>query len=302
MTNLYLDKVAINVYSRRILHTILEENPVLERILRESPTVKDAANSIRGWILPILQKNPSAEAFYLREDHNHELFQQLDSKDFAVIRLLDYVKYSGRTYPDQNIHGEAAVTDPIKMLWLAANKGIGGAKPDFFMDMLYLFRQLNGKLYNEMPHREQIEEWMERYSSGLEPKVVELRRENRNRIIRILIEKLDSGEIKSNVYCFEPGLSQAEKEEKMGEWWNESRFHLRFAVRSPEMLNELLDYSLDPETMEILNDAKEKGIPFFVNPYYLSLLNVHTPGFALSGDLAIRCYVVYSRQACGGVW
>ena len=32
------------------------------------------------------------------------------------------------------------------------------------------------------------------------------------------------------------------------------------------------------------------------NPYYLSLLNVHTPGFALGGDLAIRCYVVYSKE------
>jgi lysine 2,3-aminomutase len=82
----------------------------------------------------------------------------------------------------------------------------------------------------------------------------------------------------------------------MNKWWNESRFHLNFAVRSPEMLNELLDYSLDPETMDILYDAKDKGIPFFVNPYYLSLLNVQTPGFAAGGDQAIRCYILYSRQ------
>jgi lysine 2,3-aminomutase len=82
----------------------------------------------------------------------------------------------------------------------------------------------------------------------------------------------------------------------MNEWWNERFFHLRFAVRSPEMLNELLDYSLDPDTMDILYEAEEKGIPFFVNPYYLSLLNVQTPGFAVGGDLAIRCYIVYSKQ------
>ncbi|MFO8191669.1 MAG: KamA family protein, partial [Bacillota bacterium] len=87
-----------------------------------------------------------------------------------------------------------------------------------------------------------------------------------------------------------------QKVAKMGEWWNENRFHLRFAVRTPEMLNEMLDYSLDPDTMDILYEAEKKGIPFFVNPYYLSLLNVQTPGFAVGGDLAIRCYIVYSKQ------
>ena len=296
MKNTHLDKVAINVYSRKILHTILEENPVLERILRKSTTEKEAARSVRDWIQPMLKRNPAAESFYFSVEHNHELFQELDSRDFAVIRLLDYIENSGKSFDDQNLQDEPAETDPVKMLWLATNKGIGGAKPDFFIDMLFLFRQLNGKLSSEIPHREQIEEWMERYPSGLESKIVELRKENRNRIIRVLIKKIDSGELKSKIYSFKPGLSQAEKEEQMRKWWNESRNHLRFAVRSPEMLNELLDYSLDPETMEILNAAKEKGIPFFVNPYYLSLLNVHTPGFALGGDLAIRCYVVYSKE------
>ncbi len=296
MKNTHLDKVAINVYSRKILHTILEENPVLERILRKSTTEKEAARSVRDWIQPMLKRNPAAESFYFSVEHNHELFQELDSRDFAVIRLLDYIENSGKSFDDQNLQDEPAETNPVKMLWLATNKGIGGAKPDFFIDMLFLFRQLNGKLSSEIPHREQIEEWMERYPSGLESKIVELRKENRNRIIRVLIKKIDSGELKSKIYSFKPGLSQAEKEEQMRKWWNESRYHLRFAVRSPEMLNELLDYSLDPETMEILNAAKEKGIPFFVNPYYLSLLNVHTPGFALGGDLAIRCYVVYSKE------
>jgi lysine 2,3-aminomutase len=71
---------------------------------------------------------------------------------------------------------------------------------------------------------------------------------------------------------------------------------LRFAVRSPELLNELLGNSLDPDTMTILLEAHDKGIPFFVNPYYLSLLHVRVPYFAIGADLAIRHYVVYSQQ------
>ncbi|MGC9352517.1 MAG: KamA family radical SAM protein [Mariniphaga sp.] len=296
MKNIRLDKIAINVHARRILLLILEENPILERILRKSKTETEAMDAIEEWILPRLKKNPAAEAFYLRKDHNHELFQQLNWEDFAAIRLLDYLKHAGEAYPDQNIHGEMAVTNPIKMMWLATNRGIGGAKPDFFLDMLQLFRQLNGTLKPEIPPREQVEEWMDRYPSGLEPKIAALRKENRDRIIQIFIEKIDNGEIKSKRYSFDPSLTQQQKEEKMNEWWQESRFHLNFAVRSPELLNELLDYSLDPDTMDILYAAEEKGIPFFVNPYYLSLLNVQTPGFAVGGDLAIRCYIVYSKQ------
>jgi lysine 2,3-aminomutase len=36
--------------------------------------------------------------------------------------------------------------------------------------------------------------------------------------------------------------------------------------------------------------------PFFINPYYLSLLNVNAPEFARGADMAIRYYIIYSRQ------
>ena len=82
----------------------------------------------------------------------------------------------------------------------------------------------------------------------------------------------------------------------MQRWWEDYNFHLRFAIRSPEFLNELLDYSLDPDTMKILKEAEKAGIPFFVNPYYLSLLHVRVPYFAVGADLAIRYYILYSKQ------
>ena len=291
-----LDKIAINVHARRILLTILEENPVLERILRSAKDEKQAMDAIKNWIYPILLQNPAAEAYYSAKKHRHELFEQLTWRDYAAIRLLDYIDHAGESYPDQNIHGDLAVSHPVKMMWLATNYGIGGAKPDFFIDMLQLVRQLSGKLIPGIPRKEQVLDWMDRYPAGTDPKIANLRKINRNRIINILIEKMDAGAITSETYTFEPGLTFRDKKLKMNKWWNESRFHLNFAVRSPEMLNELLDYSLDPETMDILYDAKDKGIPFFVNPYYLSLLNVQTPGFAAGGDQAIRCYILYSRQ------
>lgn len=291
-----LDKIAITVHAHKILRKLLNENPILEKILLHANSEKDALVSIKNWILPLLKRNPAALEFYHNKKNNPELFEYLYWEDFAAIRILDYIDHAGEEYVDQNIHGEMAVTNPIKMLWLATNFGVGGAKPGFFKDMLQLFRQLNSSLPWAPPENEQLLKWMDRYPTGLDKKIINYHLENKKRIIKVLISKIDKGEIQSDRYSFASNLSENEKEEKMEEWWNESRFHLKFAVRSPETLNEMLDYSLDPDTMQILYDARDKGIPFFVNPYYLSLLNVQTPEFAVGADLAIRCYIVYSKQ------
>ncbi len=291
-----LDKIAISVRARKLLYTLLAENPVLEKIIRFSATETEALIAIRNWILPKLKRNRAAEEFYNNKNNSVELASRLNWEDLAAIRILDYINHAGEEYPDQNIGGEIAITNPIKMLWLATNFGTGGAKASFFIDMLKLFQQLNGKLERELPSKKAVENWMERFPAGTEPKIIELRKTNRTRIIKLLIEKIDHAEINSNTYYFEPGLSAIQKEKKMMEWWQQSKFHLRFAVRSPKMLNEMLDNSLDPDTMKILFAAEKKGIPFFVNPYYLSLLNVQTPEFAVGADLGIRCYILYSKE------
>jgi lysine 2,3-aminomutase len=162
--------------------------------------------------------------------------------------------------------------------------------------MLYLFRQFSGTYTRELPDKDTLLEWMERYTDGLDPRIVKLREENRDRIINILIDKIDRGEINTGKYSFPPKASHEQKFLKMLEWWEDYRFHLSFAVRTPALLNELLGNSLDPDSMKILYEAEKAGIPFFVNPYYLSLLHVRVPYFAIGADLAIRYYVVYSQQ------
>ena len=53
MKNIHLDKIAINVHARRILLTILEENPMLERILRSAASADEAMELIKEWITRI---------------------------------------------------------------------------------------------------------------------------------------------------------------------------------------------------------------------------------------------------------
>jgi lysine 2,3-aminomutase len=291
-----LDRIAINVRSHKLLRQLLSENPEFEEILRNSKNETEVVVGVREWIEKTLKDRENAFKFYHARHATRELFDQLEWRDHAIIRILDYIDHAGKEYPDLNLHGEIAVSNPLRLIWLAVTRGTGGAKPDFFIDMIMLFRQLRGdsKLPEFSPER--VRDWMERFPSGLDPRIVQVREENKQRIIRILIELIDSGEISSQRYFFEPGLSENDKLLLMDQWWEEHQFHLRFAVRTPELLNRLLNYSLDPDTMKVLRDAERAGIPFFVNPYYLSLLHVRVPYFAVGADLAIRYYILYSQQ------
>ncbi len=291
-----LDKIAITVKSHKLLQKLLDENPKLEKIMRFAKNETEALIGVKEWVMEELNSSKEAVKYYKGEYRGHNVFKKIKWKEIAAIRILDYIDNAGRTFKDLNLRGEIAVSNPIKLIWLAVNHGTGGAKPFFFEDMLHLFRQFTGKEKRKLPTKVQLEEWMERYPSGLDPRIVKLREENRNRIINILIDKIDKGEIKDSKYYFEQEMTKEQKFLRMIEWWKDQLFHLRFAVKSPKLLNELLGESLDPDTMKVLYEAEKQGIPFFVNPYYLSLLHVRVPYFAIGADLAIRYYVIYSQQ------
>ncbi|HUX56409.1 MAG TPA: hypothetical protein VMV77_05515 [Bacteroidales bacterium] len=291
-----LDRIAISVHSHRLLRILLRENPMLESIMRESKNGIEAQLGVKNWIHSDYSSRKDAFRFQIDQVTKRENFEKLSWNDYAIIRILDYIDHAGIEYPDPNLRGEIAVSNPIRLIWLAVIKGTGGAKPDFFIDMIQLFRQLRGESNQIIPDKDTVEKWMDMYSSGLDPRIVELRKENKERIINLLIAKIDSGEIRDQKYAFQAGLSHIEKQEMVREWWDNYKFHLRFAIRSPDLLNEMLGHSLDPDAMKILYDAEKAGIPSFVNPYYLSLLHVRVPYFAIGADLAIRHYIVYSRQ------
>ncbi|MCU4156136.1 hypothetical protein J1N10_09105 [Carboxylicivirga sp. A043] len=294
--NHQLDHIAITVKSHMLLRQLLHENPILEEIMRNARNETEVLVGVRNWVLDEIKKNPDAYRFYKREVHGREAFEKLSWKDFAAIRILDYIDNAGREFEDLNLRGEKAISNPIHLIWLAVTNGTGGAKPFFFKDMLMLFKQFRGEYKRTIPSKEQVEQWMERWSSGLDPRIVKLREENKERILKIIIRLIDSGEMSNSRFVFPEGLSKEQKYLQALDWWEDHRFHLRFAVRSPDLLNEMLDNSLDPDTMKVLYEAEAKGIPFFVNPYYLSLLHVRVPYFAVGADLAIRHYVIYSQK------
>ena len=115
---------------------------------------------------------------------------------------------------------------------------------------------------------------------------------NKERILHALIQKIEHRTAVSR-YHFEEGISYEEKYRLVNEWWNDFRFHLAMAAKSPTELNRFLGNSLSAETMYLLSRARKKGMPFFVTPYYLHLLNPGSTGY---NDESLRSYILYSPQ------
>jgi lysine 2,3-aminomutase len=292
----YPEKIALSVKSAKLVRRLLRENPKLAGIYQDSDSEGKAVELIRNWALEILGENEWAVSFYRRDNTGYDCYSRLRWQDMAAIRILDYIDNAGREFANPYMGGEKMLNDPFNFLWLAVKKGTGGSKPLFFEDMIRLFLQLTGRLPQAVPDRMTVEEWMNRWSHGLQEKIINERERNKERIIGILAERIGDNETDDGRFKFEKGLSSEEKIQKVRQWWGDHRFHLHFAVRSPGLLNELLDHSLDLDTLKLLRRAEKKGIPFFINPYYISLLSTSANTLSAGADLAIRHYVIYSKQ------
>jgi lysine 2,3-aminomutase len=284
-----------NAKAYRLMQQLFKENPDLNDIICNSGTLRQAKKKLKTWALDVLCENKEAYSYFIREKIGKRQLEKLRSRDYAAIRILDYIKHSGQQFEDLNLKGEIVENDPFAILMQCGRKGTGGGTPAFFYDMIHLFRQFSGH-EDPKPHKFEISIWMDRYSSGLDPEVVWLRKKNKLRILKIIIKKIDERRIKSKQYSFNSGMSGQKKLALAKTWWNDYKFHLTFAVRTPEDLNEMLDYSLDRETMDNLKQAQKVGIPTFVNPYYLSLLDTQASVVSLGADLAIRQYMIYSKE------
>lgn len=290
------DSMLIGPKSQKILKKIFRENPKLEELLRTTATHEEFLKKMRTWAQAELSENPDAVKYYKKEAKGRAGSEKIRWKDYAAIRILDYLDYANLEYEDLNLRGVKDISNPFKMLWIAYHQGNGGTKAAFFADMLFLFRQFSGRLRRELPTKEQVLAWMDRHPSGLDENYIKLRKENKRRIIDYIIGLYDKGKVTTERYQLEWGLTYEEKYERIEKWWEDYRFHLKFAIRDPETLNAMLDFSLSDRVMRVLKKAHNTGIPFFINPYYLSLINTKAIAGDVGADMAIRDYVLYSKQ------
>lgn len=208
------------------------------------------------------------------------------------IRLL--IDYDGKII-DELSTGEGIRVNTFGLLrqFLTGTLENPDMPTDLFIDLFYQFALLQGPIATP-PSPQRVKSRTERWPTGLDEGVKEIRAENKDRMLHLLIQKIENRKAKpSSRFHFEEGMSYDEKYRLVNHWWNDFRFHLSMAIKSPAELNRFLGNTLSPETMYLLSRARKKGMPFFATPYYLSLLNVGSEGYT---DEAIRSYVLYSPR------
>lgn len=235
------------------------------------------------------------------EDFKAGLLKHLDSCGMVnevaeeareQIRLL--LQYDG-----QDVHelstGQDISVQTIRLLYQFLTEKLENIEmpTDLFLELFQLFKRLQGESV-PLPSPQRIKSRNDRWDTGLDEEVREMRDENKERMLHLLIQKIENRKSKPSVrFHFEEGMSYEEKYQLVSKWWGDFRFHLSIAVKSPAELNRFLGNSLSSETMYLLNRARKKGMPFFATPYYLSLLNVTGYGY---NDEAIRSYILYSPR------
>ncbi len=160
---------------------------------------------------------------------------------------------------------------------------------DLYIDLFMQLRQLTGNVPTP-PSEKKVRQLTERWKSGLDEDVIAVRNENRERMLHLLIEKVEHAH--SSRFHFTEGMSYEEKHQQVSQWWQDDRFQLRMALKSPSEINLFMGKTLSSEAMFLMRSARKKGIPFFVTPYYLSLLDP----FGRYDDTAIRSYIFYSPE------
>jgi len=93
-----LDRIAITVRSHKLLRQLLSENPELAEILRNSKNETEVVVGVREWIEHNLKERKDAFRFYHAGYADRELFEKLEWRDYAIIRILDYIDHAGKEY------------------------------------------------------------------------------------------------------------------------------------------------------------------------------------------------------------
>ena len=238
-------------------------------------------------LISIAQNSPNEEKFKIQLNAFIDTIPTNNTQE--TIKML--IDYDGKSIFELST-GQNIQIKTISLLYrfLTENLNDEETPTDLFIDLYFLFKGSENNYTS--PSLQQIKKRTHLWESGLDKKVIEIREQNKERILHILIQKIENRKTASR-YHFESDLNYNEKYELVKEWWNDFRFHLSTAVKSPKELNRFLGNSLSDETMYLLQRAKKIGMPFFVTPYYLSLLNINEEGY---NDISIRSYILYSPE------
>jgi hypothetical protein len=240
-------------------------------------------------IVRIAEQSDGTESF--KQGISEFITNQADTESEVIRQIRLLIEYDGREVHELSTD-EQMIVSTLSLLYAFLTGNLEeDVETDVFLDIFQQFKRLQHPAA-PLPTPQRVKAWTERWPSGLDEDVQKIHAKNKERIQHALIQKIEHRTAVSR-YHFEEGISYEEKYRLVSEWWNDFRFHLAMAAKSPTELNRFLGNSLSAETMYLLSRARKKGMPFFVTPYYLHLLNPGSTGY---NDESLRSYILYSPQ------
>jgi lysine 2,3-aminomutase len=234
-------------------------------------------------------KHPDAETFKAALS---EYLNRLPQT--AVVEQLQcLLTYDGHSVHELSTDTELPVTTCTLLYNFLTDQLDEELDTDIFLELYQLFKRLTQPEL-PLPSAQRREAWSARWAVDTDEAIMASRAENKERILHVLIQKIENRKHSPSRFHFEEGISYDEKYRLVSQWWNDYRFHLSMAAKSPTEIKRLLSGALPAETMYLLSRARKKGMPFFVTPYYLSLLNIDPAGGY--DDEVLRSYIFYSPQ------
>lgn len=218
------------------------------------------------------------------------------SREAAVLRLLTLLKNENMVFNDPIRSNQQFKSRPFYWLWQAVKEEETIATQDFFDDFFHLLQQSHGLSKSNSISKEELIETMFNLPKATDVNIIAIRENNKARVIKGLVNIIENSKKQHSIFYFTETDTPESKIEKLNLWWNDYRFHLRFAIRTVEQLQLVMNNNLPKAIVANFEEGLKKGIPIFINPYYLSLIYIGENGEFDERDRTIRDYVFYSKN------
>ena len=218
------------------------------------------------------------------------------SQGAALKQMLILIENEGREFIDPIRRDSKFNSQPFLWLWQALNGNDSYATDDFFDDMYDLLSRAYNKSKSRKIEDKKLLIWMYDMPKATDDAVLLRLEKSKQRVMHGLVTIIENSHKPHKKYHFTTEKTLEEKLVSVNSWWNDYRFHLRYAIRNLEQLRLTTANLLPEKIMRNFENGVEKGIPIFINPYYLSLISLGDNGELCADDRTIRDYIFNSED------
>ncbi|MCK5846119.1 MAG: KamA family protein [Bacteroidales bacterium] len=266
---------------------------VKRRILHEIPVFYDLAKSAESFELFLVSLKEELQNKISISNTEKENKHSVQS---AILQMLTILNNEGREFVDPNRNNQKFKSQPFYWIYQTIIGNNSYANSDFFDDILNLISRIFAPNNEKVISGKELLDRMISIPKATDANVLKQREKSKLRVMKGLVTIIENSKNKHKIYHFSEEKNLDEKLISVGKWWNDYRFHLRYAIQSLEQLRLTTDNLLPKKVMRNFENGVKKGIPIFINPYFLSLVHIGDNGELSASDRTIRDYIFNSKD------